>query len=182
MLQRFSAGDTLAFDERLPDYPASSGWTLNYRLVPRSGGTAYTFASTASGDLHAISVAAATTAAWVPGTYTWASWVGSGALSHSIGSGTLTVLPNPRTAAGPLDLRSDAEVALDNVRATIRGKASADVLRYTIAGRSLERYAMSELVALESQLALQVRREQRAATLAAGGADPRRLSVRLGRA
>jgi hypothetical protein len=37
-------------------------------------------------------------------------------------------------------------------------------------------------VALESQLAAQVKREARAATIAAGGADPRRLSVRLGRA
>lgn len=182
MLQRFPAGDTLAFDERVADYPASSGWTLNYRLVRRDGAVAYTFSGTASGDLHAISVAAATTAAWVPGTYTWVSWVASGALSHSVGNGTVEVLPNPRTAVGPLDLRTEAQTALDNVRATIRGKATADVLRYTIAGRSLERYTMAELVALESQLAAQVKREARAATIAAGGADPRRLSVRLGRA
>jgi hypothetical protein len=30
------AGDTLDFTTSVPDYPASAGWTLKYRLVPRT--------------------------------------------------------------------------------------------------------------------------------------------------
>jgi hypothetical protein len=183
MLPRFTLGDTLSSTKTLAGYPASSGWVLYYRLVPRSGsGTAITFNSTASGDDHVISVAAATTAAWAAGTYTWAAWVADGTSSYSLEQGTTELLLNPRTTGGPLDLRSAAQIALDNVRLTIQGKASADVLKYEINGRSLERYPMRELIALETHLSTQVNREARAAALAAGKPDTRRYAVRLGRA
>jgi hypothetical protein len=183
MPPRFTIGDTLAFTKTLAAYPASAGWVLHYRLVPRGiTGSAQTFYGTASGDSHVIDVPAATTAAWQPATYTWASWVTDGTDSHTLEAGSTQLLINPRTTAAPLDLRSDAQIALDNVRAVIQGKASADVYSYTIAGRSLQRYAMAELVALESRLVSQVRAEQRAAAIAAGRPDPRKIHVRLGRA
>lgn len=182
MPPRFTLGDTLSFTLALAAYPAGT-WTLNYRLLPRSSaGAAYSFSGSASGSDHLISVPAATTAAWAAGTYTWAAWVSDGTSSYSTGNGTVDLLPDPRTATLALDLRSPAQIALDNVRATMRGKASADVLRYTINGRSLEHYPMAELIALERSLAEQVARETRAAQLATGGADTRRFSVRLGRA
>jgi len=92
------------------------------------------------------------------------------------------LLVNPRTAAGALDLRTDAQIALDNVRATLRGKATADVLSYTINGRSLQRYSVAELIALESKLALYVTRETRQQAQAMGYDTGRQISVRLGRA
>lgn len=183
MLSRFTLGDTLSFTTALAAYPASAGWGLYYRLIPRTGsGTAISFNSTASGDSHVISVPAATTGAWLAGTYTWAAWVSDGVSSYSTGDGSTELLADPRTALGSLDLRTSAQVALDNVRATIQGKATADVLRYQINGRSLERYPMSELIALEGNLAIRVAAEKRAAALAAGKPDPRRYTVSLGRA
>jgi hypothetical protein len=182
MPPRFTLGDTLSFTKTLADYPAGV-WTLYYRLMLRAGlATPISFNSTAIGTDHAISVSAVTTATWVPTTYTWASWVSDGTNVFSIDQGSTALLANPRTAGGDLDLRTPAQVALDNVRATIQGKATADVLRYTIGGRQLERYPMAELIALEQRLAQQVARESRSAALAAGLADPRRYSVRLGRA
>jgi hypothetical protein len=183
MLPRFVVGDTLQLTETLAGYPASVSWVLYYRLLPRDGvGTAITFNSTASGDDHVINVPAATTATWAAGTYTWARWVSDGTASHSLDNGVTQMLPNPRTVAAPLDLRTSAQIALDNVRATIQGKATADVLKYEINGRSLERYPMRELIALETHLSTQVNREARTAALAAGKPDPRRYQVRLGRA
>ena len=184
MPPRFVTGDSLSNTLSLPGYPASAGWVLHYRLVPRDhGGDALTFNSTASGDDHVIAVPAATTAAWAAGAYAWASWVVNGAQSFSLEQGTTQLLPNPRTtSAGPLDLRTPAQIALDNVRLTIQGKATADVLKYEINGRSLERYPMRELIALETHLQTQVNRESRAAALAAGKPDTRRYAVRLGRA
>lgn len=182
MPPRFTLGDTLSFTKKLSAY-AAGVWTLYYRLMVRAGsGTPISFNSAASGSDHAVSVPPATTAAWVAGIYTWASWVSNGTDKFSIEQGSTTLLADPRTASGALDLRTPAQVALDNVRATIQGRATADVLRYTIGGRSLERYAMAELIALEQRLAQQVARESRQAQLAAGQADPRRYSVRLGRA
>jgi hypothetical protein len=183
MLPRFTIGDTLAFTRTLSDYPASAGWVLHHRLVPRGDvGSAVTFASTASGDSHAIAVTAATTAAWQPGIYSWASWVTNGTASYTLDTGSTQLLTNPRTTTAPLDLRSPARVALDNVRAVLQGKASTDVFSYTIGGRSLQRYSMADLIALESRLVSQVRAEDRGAALAAGRPDPRKLQVRLGRA
>lgn len=183
MLPRFTLGDTLSLSRSLPGHPAGAGWVLYYRLVVRDGaGPAISFNSTASGDDHLIGVPAATTAAWTAGTYTWASWVADGTSSYSVDSGVTLLLPNPRTTSSPLDLRTPAQVALDNVRATIQGKATADVLKYEINGRSLERYPMRELIALETHLSTQVNREARTAALAAGKPDTRRYQVRLGRA
>lgn len=184
MLQRFTLGDTLEFTRSLAAYPASAGWVLHHRLLPRAqgAGAVVTFASTASGDDHVISVAAATTATWQPATYSWSAWVTDGTDNITVDQGSTVLQPNPRTHTGPLDLRSEAQIALDNVRATLRGKATADVLRYTIAGRSLERYSIAELAMLESRLAVQVAQESRAQAIANGLADPRLLQVRLGRA
>lgn len=182
MLSRFTCGDTLSITDSLTDYPASAGWVLKHRLVPDIAGTAIDLSSTASGDSHLTTAAAATTAAWGIGTYTWSSWAEQGSTSHSVANGKITLLTNPRTATSALDLRSDAQIALDNVRATIRGKATADVLRYEVAGRTLERYPMRELLALEARLAALVANEKRAVLLASGKPDPRRYTVRLGRA
>ena len=183
MFSRFTLGDTLSLTKTLAAYPATAGWVLYYRLVVRDGaGAAITFNSMASGSDHLITVPAATTAAWVAGTYTWASWVSDGVSSYSVEHGSTDLLSDPRTTSSPLDLRTAAQTALDNVRLTIQGKASADVLRYEINGRMLERYPRRDLLALEANLVARVNAEQRAAALAAGRPDTRMRTVRLGRA
>ena len=75
-----------------------------------------------------------------------------------------------------IDLRSAAQIGLDNVRAVLRGTASQGVLSYSIAGRSLQRYSITELMALESKLAADVKREQPGQGLRS------KVFVRLGRA
>lgn len=182
MPPRFSVGATLQFSTTLAAYPASAGWVLSHRLVRRAGDGVISFAATASGDAHLTTVAAATTAAWAPGAYTWANWVTRSGEVYDIDTGLTTLLADPRTASASLDLRTEAQIALDNVRATVAGKATADVLSYEINGRRLQRYPMAELIALERHLAERVAREARAVLIAAGKADPRRYTVRLGRA
>lgn len=178
MLSRFAIGGNLEFTKSISAYPASAGWVLSYRLVLKSGVGHITFDATASDDDHVVSVAAATTAAWVPGTYTWFSWVTLGADVHNVEQGETELLPNPRTATTSLDLRSAAQTALDNVRATIRGTASTNVLLYSIAGRQLQHYAIADLIKLESKLQRDVQSEQQVIT----GRTPRRLVARVARA
>ena len=178
MLSRFAIGAAFEFTTTLAAYPASAGWVLSHRLVLKSGTGAIGFSASAVGDAHTTSVPATTTAAWAPGVYTWASWVTKGAEVQNVDSGEVTLLPDPRTATGGLNLRSDAQQALDAVRATIRGVASANQLKYQIAGRSLERYPIADLLLLESKLAADAQREQQMIA----GRNPRRLVARVARA
>jgi hypothetical protein len=176
------AGDTLNYRAVLADYPASAGWTLKLRLVPRGTGTPITITATPDGDDYLVQKAAADTASWTPGEYSWHYYVEQGAERYPADRGQLTVRPDPATMSAGVDTRTAAEIALDNVRATIRGTTSTGVLSYTINGRELRRYGVEELLALETKLATDVERERSAAALAAGRPSARKVYVRMGRA
>lgn len=175
-IAQFAVGDTWSQTDPLSAYPASAGWVLNTRFVYDGSGTAFTITSSASGDDHVTTVAAATTAGWSAGVCTWVQWVEKSGEVVSIGNGKITFLPDPRTATAPIDLRTAAQIGLDNVRAVLRGTASQGVRGYSIAGRSLDRYSIQELIALESKLAADVKREQ------PGHGIRAKTFVRLGRA
>lgn len=180
MQDRIVAGDTLDFVTSLPDYPAAT-YTLKFRLVPRTSGTAIDLTCTASGDDHRCAAAASTTATWSAGAYSWFSWVEMSGERYQVADGVCTVLANPATAT-TYDSRSQAEVALDAVEAVIANRATLDQKAYTIAGRSLERMAVGELLALRSALRTDVLRERSAKAVAQGLADPRRIYLRAGSA
>lgn len=173
------AGDTLQFDVSVPDYPASDGYTLTYRLVPRGSGSAQQFDATADGDGYTVNVAAATTAAWTAGEYSWSSWVTLSGARYTVGQGLLTIKPDPSAMSVGTDTRSHAERVLDAIEALLEGRAGSDVMSYTIAGRSVDKMAPEELLKWRSFYAAEVKREQAAAALV-NGLQPRgRLLVRL---
>lgn len=177
-------GDTLNFTTYVRDYLPSDGWVLKFRLVPRSAGAAITITTTQDASdlsLHRAQVAAATTAAWTAGEYSWHSYVEKGAESYSVSAGQITLKPDPRVVSA-LDNRSTAQTALDNVRAMLNGKATSGVLSYSIAGRALQSYSIEELLKLEAKLVADVQREQQAADMAAGQPSRRRVMTRLARA
>lgn len=187
LLERIAVGDTLNFATSAIGYAASDGWTLKYTLVPRTGGgAAISITSAADSDdaaLHRVQVPAATTATWAAGAYSWQSWVEKATEKYTVATGTIELVADARgVATGPLDLRTAARVALDNVRALLHGKASSGTLSYQINGRELRSYAMAELLQLESKLQGDVRREEAAARTAAGLPSRRQLHVRLHRA
>lgn len=179
---RIITGDTLELLLRVPGYPASEGWTLAYRLVPRSGsGSAIQFTSTAEAELHRVTVPAATTAAWAIGTYAWAAYVTNGAgASHTWRTGSVELLPNPRTSTAPLDLRTPAEIALAAAESAL-ASWTPTTRSYTIAGRSMTFSAPEEILPIISYWKMAVQRERRAAALRQGMPDPRKSYVRLGR-
>lgn len=181
MQDKITLGDTLNFATTVTGYPASEGWTLYYRLVPASGSVILLTAAVDddNADGYRVQVSAATTAGWAAGEYSWASWVELTGQSYSLSSGRCTLLPNPRTAAAGLDVRSDAEVALANVTATIQGRATSAVLEYEIAGRRLKYIPIADLIALEAKLQAAVAAEQRVSDMAKGYPDKRKVYVRM---
>jgi hypothetical protein len=158
-LTRFAVGDTWSQTDTLASYPASDGWILTTRIVFDGAGTAITLTSAADGDDHVTTETAANTAIWDSGAATWVQFVELAGVRNNIGSGKITIDPDPSTAANGLDLRTPAQIGLDAVRAVLRGTASAGVLSYSIAGRSLQRYSIAELLLLEQRLIGDVKRE-----------------------
>lgn len=165
------AGDTLAFTISESDYPASDGWALAYTLINSAG--KITFTSSASGDSHAVSVAAATTAAYTAGVYQWTARATLGAASHTIRSGQIEILPDPAVAAA-YDTRTHARRTLDALEAWIEGHDMA-VANYRIGDRAMQYIPIGELLPLRDRYRAEVRREDAKAT----GRLLNRIQVRL---
>jgi len=172
-----TAGDTLDFTTAVPDYLASAGWTLKYRLAPRVSGTAIDITSTADGDDHQVSVLAATTITWAAGYYAWSAYVEKAAERYTVDRGELQIRPASTTLAAGNDLRSFAKKTLDAVEALLAGKS--DVVEYQIAGRSIKKMSFAELMKARSLLQAEVEGEQVAANLANGLGGARRIQVRF---
>lgn len=177
------AGDTLSFSVVTADYPPSAGWSLGISL--KNVGNAYTASGTASGSGHAINITPAATAAWMPGRYMLTWWVergyGSGFERHTLGTQPLVLLPDATTAT-PTDGRSFARRALDAIEAVIEQRAGRSDLEYRINDRQVKHIPPLELMQLRTKLRAEVKAEENAATLAAGGSLPsRKVYVRFGR-
>lgn len=174
-----TAGDTLAFTTSVPDYPATDGWTLKYRLAPRAAGTAIDIVASASGADYVVQVAASTTVNWATGFYTWTAFVESGAERYTVDRGQLEIRPASSTLAAGTDGRTHARTVLDAIEAVIENRATVDQESYAINGRSLKRMPISDLLKLRQIYRAEVAGEEAAAKLAAGLGVARKVQVRL---
>jgi hypothetical protein len=183
MQNTIRCGDTFSLTTTLADYPASAGWVLTYRLLPRTAGAAIDIVGTASGDDHLSSASAATTAAWASGEYSWVSYVTKSTQRYTVSEGSVTLLPNPATAT-EYDARSKAAKALEDAETALANFQSTGgrVKRYSIAGREMEFDNAGEILKLVSYWSIQVTRERAVSAVANGYADPRRIYLRAGRA
>lgn len=183
MQQTLIVGDTLAFTTTLPDYPASDGWTLTYRLVPRTSGTQYELTASADGDAYDVAVSATTTALWTAGEYSWSSYVTKAAERYTVESGTITLLPDPGQVAA-YDGRSQARKAVDDLRAALATYTASQghVAEYEIAGRRMKFKDSTDILTLLNYWEIALQREEAAAAVAAGRPNPRRYYLRFGRA
>jgi hypothetical protein len=167
------AGDTWAWTRDLSDYPAGT-WTLTYYL--KKDGKVYTFAATASGTTHSISVAATTTVGYVPGRYLLQARVSSGSTIYTLDDEEqwIEVLPNVTSTADP---RSWARRTLEAIEAFLEGNATTAQASMSINGRSLSRWSLSELRQWRDQLRGEVRTEEQGSNAGLG----RNIKVRYGR-
>lgn len=172
------AGDTILWQKSLPAYPAGV-WTLKYRLINAAGKIDIT--ATASGTDHRVSVAAATTAGWAAGVYTWQAFVEAGGERYTVGSGQLTIKPNLAAQAGGFDARSTAKKALDDTRTALATwiASSGQITEYEIAGRRMKYASLADIEGRIRLLEREVAREQAAEKLASGLPAGNRVLVRF---
>lgn len=170
------AGDTAKWFKSFTDYPATAGWVLAYTLINATG--KITFSAAASGADFLVNVAAATTTAWAPGSYSWRSSVSLAGEVYTVETGTIVV--QPAFGAATLDNRSFARTALTNVEAYLVNPNNISSAQYKIADRELSRIPMGDLLRLRDKLRLEVTQEDAAANIARGLPDRRRVMVRFG--
>jgi hypothetical protein len=194
-----TAGDTARWLKHLPDYLPADGWLLTYQLVNAEASIG--IGSVASGNGHLVQASAVASAQWPAGQYSWAARVTRGAIMADNGDLTAdgtqpasnnagpdyecftllrgTIVVQPAFGNAPLDARSVPARMLDMVEAYLLDGKNLKAAQYQIAGRTLERYPLPDLLALRDRLRGEVARENAAAALAAGLPDPRRIYVRF---
>lgn len=144
------AGLTWRWDKALADYRPADGWALKY-VCRGAGQIDLTGAATSDGGGWELTASATATGDLLPGVYLWTSYVESGSEKYPVGSGTLTVLPNPITASEG-QLQPFAEQALAHVEASLLKRYQQDISAYTIEQRQTQREEIEKLEAARARL------------------------------
>lgn len=158
-----SAGVTFERCVTLRDYPAPD-WVLSAYL---RGPEDINITAAADGTGHKFDVAAATTAGWDAGVYSYSARVTKGAEVFELERSTLEILANLAAVTGVYDGRSEARKVLDAIEAVIAKRATRDQERYVIEGqngrRELWRTPIADLLKLRDTYRAEVRAEEAAA-------------------
>ena len=154
-------------DDLTTDYPTDS-YSLSYEFHEDSGGGGshkFTITATEANSTYYIEVPAATSADYDKGDYIWAAYITRTSDSEriQIDEGKTTLLPN--LANTNADLRSHAKIVLDAIEAVIQGRATIDQSSMSIAGRSLSRLTIDELMTFRDRYKAEYLKECKAARI-----------------
>lgn len=177
----FVAGDFVAWKrtDLGADYPPAL-YALTYALHHEaSGGSPITLTASESGNDYIIEIAATVTAAYTADDYHWQAYItrSSDSARIKIDEGRLTILAN--RAVTTTDPRSHAQKVLDALEALIEGRATQDAEEYSIAGRSLKKMPVRDLLKFADLYRAKVNAEKRAQRIRSGLNGNAGLEVRL---
>jgi hypothetical protein len=183
------AGDTVIFD--VPAFKDAIGttidsgtYTLKWYARTNTASEGATITGVAEGDGWRITIPASTTANFDAGLWTWQAVAteDTNNTQYTAGRGQFTVKATASYTGTPgaFDDRSRAEIDLENVDAAIRTLSSGGMVQeYSIGGRSLRRYKMTELLELRSTLQNEVAMERRREKIRQGLGNPGLAKVRF---
>jgi hypothetical protein len=167
-------GTTTKWSETYTDYPASS-WGLLYKLI---GSSSLSITGSADGDTFDMTIPAVSSSLLPPGFYVLQGLVTSGSEVYSLPTQTIKVERNYALLSS-YEVRSQARRTYDAICATLEGRASKDEQSISIAGRSLSRMAISELLQLKSHYSYMVQLEESAERVANGMSSGLNILVRF---
>ena len=144
----FRKGDTVIWKRTDidSDYDTSTHSVVFSARLQSNGSTTFTTTATESGNDYIFTLDNSNTASYTTGIYTWAIRVTQTSDSETItiDEGTIEVKDNLFADTG--DTRSHAKKMLDKIESVLENRADADVMSYSIAGRSLAKMSPQELV------------------------------------
>jgi hypothetical protein len=167
---KIRGGDTVQWQRACDNYPPSGGFALSYTFLSRTATYQINGGMVVAGSENfEVTIPAATTAAWAPGTYRWQAYINDSATPPNrttVAEGVVDVLPNLQAQTGGFDDREPDEIVLENINAMILAKSSNDVQRYRIFERELQLYTWPEVLRAKSIFedrvrALRIRRGER---------------------
>lgn len=172
--RNLTAGDTLSWRDSFSDYKPPE-YSLSWAI---RGATAINLEAIAVGEEFETTITPALSSSLASGTYFFQAYTRySGGSRHTIGSGQITVLANLESAQYAYNGSTTAQKMLAAVEVAIQARLTGGAVdSYEIKGRRLDRTPLPDLVALRSQLKIEVQREQAAAGLMP---DARRLFIRF---
>ena len=140
-------------DDLAGDYsPSAFALTYEFHSDVGGGGTKkFTITATEADNTYYIEVGSSTTASYTPGDYVWEAYITRSSDSERImvDSGRTKITIN--LANTNADLRSHAKKVLDAIEAVIENRATIDQSSMSIAGRSLSRMNIDELINFRMQ-------------------------------
>ena len=157
------AGDILQWKRTAlnTDYDNAS-YTLSYKArLEGTGSSVITINASASGDDYLVSISQSSTASYTVGVYRWQAYITRTSDSEriTVDSGTFEVIANRSTATSAP--RSHAKTMVDKIETLLEGRADADVSSYSIAGRSLSKLTVDELMTWRDRYRAEYLREVR---------------------
>lgn len=156
-------------EDIVSDYPpASYTLTYSFRLLSSAATEIALSGSviTESATAYTISVPDSTTVGYTKGDYTWQEYISNATDRIVLNTGFVTLEPN--LDADTSDPRSYWAKVLDAIEATIENRASIDQSSMAIAGRSLSRIPIDELLTLRDRAQYEVNKELNKARIAKG--------------
>ena len=129
------------------DYPSAS-YSMGYECTLNgTPGTGFSVAGSVSSSEWVFSISSTASASLTLGIYQWNLYVERTSDSNRIrlADGSWEVVPDIRTNTAT-DVQSHARKVLSAIEAVIEGRASQDQMSYSIAGRSLSRMDISDLL------------------------------------
>ena len=127
------------------DYPVAS-YSLSYEFNLVDGATASNFTLTATESNDEYIIEASNTTSYTAGEYNWISYItrSSDSARIKLSEGFTEIQENYATTTS--SVRSHAKKVLDAIEAVIENRATMDQSSMSIAGRSLSRLTIDELL------------------------------------
>lgn len=144
------------------DYPVATH-SAEYVARITGGGSSEIKLAATEGDptYYLFTVDSVTSADFVPGYYHWQLEITETASGNRIvvDTGTFTALAD--LDVNNTDPRTHAEIMVDKIEALLQGRADKDVSSYSIAGRSITKMSVSELIDWRDYYRREAKKEKR---------------------
>ena len=142
--QQAQAGTSWQWEVTYTDYKAST-YTLTYYFREVTGKYSFDITATNNNDTFRVTVPKATTSAYAPGVYSGQGFVDDGAKRFLVYENQLEVKEDFALQGIGKDTRSHAQKVLESIKALLEGKTE-DVTSYSVAGRSITKMTLQELI------------------------------------